>query len=306
MDNADKVINRLASAAHGVVSRQELLTNGVSDKEIRRRRESGVLVAVHPGVYRHAAVPATNDGRLLAAALAAGQGAVGSRRSAAVMHGLRGVRWSRPEITSPHEDLPRLVGVMSHRTRQLDTADVTTVRGVPVTTIPRTLLDLGAALPFEVVEQAAQDAIIRNLTTAPQLIALLERVGRRGRNGTAVLRAIVAQSLPDERLQSELERRLHVLIQRAALPAPVLQHPVPRPNGEPFLLDFAWPDLMIAVEADGRRWHATKHDFERGLLRERQLRAGGWDVHHFGWSDVVEHPVDVVAHLSTLSSAIAA
>ncbi len=119
-----------------------------------------------------------------------------------------------------------------------------------MTALPRTLLDLGAVVPFEVVEEkAAQDAMITSAVSAVELICVLERVGRRGRRGTVALRAVVRSSLPPEGIESRLELDLLRLVERCPVPAPVLQHPIVV-DGRCFRLDAAWPDLLVAVEGD--------------------------------------------------------
>ncbi len=66
------------------------------------------------------------------------------------------------------------------------------------------------------------------------------------------------------------------LIEACPVPAPVLQHEIVLPDGRRFRLDTAWPELRIAAEADGRRWHSTRREFERDLLRSRAITAAGW------------------------------
>jgi hypothetical protein len=49
---AQQLAGELAQSAHGVVAREELLRAGLSDKQIQRRLESGVLIVEYRGVYR--------------------------------------------------------------------------------------------------------------------------------------------------------------------------------------------------------------------------------------------------------------
>jgi hypothetical protein len=235
------------------------------------------------------------------AELAGGPEAVASHRSAAVLHDLRDIRAGVPEITLGGAFELRTRGVRTHRTRQLDAADRCVIDRVPTTTIPRTFLDLGAVLPFDTVELAAQDAMIRGLVSPVDLVCLLERVGRRGRSGTAGLRRIVRESIPDERLETDLERRLAALVQRAALPPPVLQFKIEVPGYGPARFDCFWPELRRVVEADGRRWHSTKRDFERDLIRCRGIQALGLSHHRYGWNDVVNHGLTVIAELHAMN-----
>jgi very-short-patch-repair endonuclease len=64
--------------------------------------------------------------------------------------------------------------------------------------------------------------------------------------------------------------------------------------------------VRVAVEADGRRWHATSADFQRDLRRSRGLAALRWHHLRYGWADVHERPAEVVAELRHVFAAAAA
>jgi hypothetical protein len=241
---------------------------------------------VHRGVLLNAAVPFTQRTRLRAAVLACGDGAVLSHRSAGVLHGLDGIRRVRPELTVVGRGLPRLRDGQVHRTDLLEPVDRALVDGLPVTTVARTLLDLGAVAPYEVVERAMQVAVIERKVTLPQLLSVLDRVGKRGRRGTAALRASVHEALPDTGLASVLEHDLLALIRQATSVEPVLQHELVCADGRRVFLDAAWPEWQHAVEADGHRWHATRHQLEADNARRRSIRASGWTLDAYGWGDV--------------------
>lgn len=297
MIHVDTRIARLCAAEEGIVTRQQLLASGVTDDQIRERHERRLLREVHQGVYRHAASAFTESSRLLAACRAAGPTAVVSHRSAARLRGLRGVPPSSPEITVVGSRLPLRSGLILHRTNALEPVDVTTVDGVPATTVARTLLDLGAVLPFELVQQAAQDALIRHLVVDADLLSVLERIGGRGRRGTASLRAVIVAGTPPEELESRLELDLFGLIVRSGVPSPELQYEAEVAGGRRVRLDFAWPARKIAVEADGVRWHGTTKDLEHHRSRVRAITAAGWAHYAYGWDGVHHHADDVVAEL---------
>lgn len=306
MPGAEVVLATASAAAHGLTSRQQLQRLGLSDEQVDWRLDQGVLIPVHRGVYRHAAAPWTPSGRLLAAVLASGDGAVASHRSAAQLHLLRDVpRW-RPEVTVPGPRLPRCHGVTRHRTDLLEPADVTWVNSIPVTTLGRTLLDLGAVVPYHVVELAAQDAMIRKLVLTVDLICVLERVGGRGRRGTAALRAIVEGSLPAKGIESHLELALVRLIETCPVPRPVLQHEIMVAGGRRIRLDAAWLDPRIVVEADGRRWHSTSREFEADLVRSRAIVAAGWRHYRYGWADIHQRAAAVRAEITAVVGAAVA
>jgi len=191
-----------------------------------------------------------------------------------------------------------VAGVTIHRTNRLDPPDRTIVDGMPVTSLPRTLLDLGAVLPYEIVEQAAHDAVIRKLVTFESLVAVVDRLGGRGRRGVGVLRAVLLGAALDERLESELERRLVALAPKS--PHIELQHRMTCVDGRVVRLDVARRDRRIAVEGNGDRWHTTPKDARRDRERRRSIQASGWDHYEYGWSEVTETPELVRAELAVL------
>lgn len=295
MRRADLRLAKVAAEQRGIVRRADAARAGVTDRDVDRLLEVGLLVVVHPGVYRHAAVVPDETAGLLAAVWAAGRTAVASHRSAAWLWELRDVpRW-RPEVTVPGRTRKPVSRVTVHRTDRLDPPDVTSARGVPVTTVARTLLDLGGVTDVPVVRQATQDAVIRRLVAPEDLLCVLERVGRRGRRGTAALRTVVEGASLDARLESRLEQELFELLLRCQVPPPVPQHELRCVDGRRVRLDFAWPEQRVAVEADGRRWHATSADFERDRIRGNSITGSGWALYRFGWADVRERRAGVVA-----------
>jgi predicted transcriptional regulator of viral defense system len=307
MRRADLRLARVAADQRGIVRRIDAARVGVTDRDVDRLVEFGLLVVLHPGVYRHAAVAFDETARLLASVWAAGRAAVASHRSAARLWELRDVpRW-RPEVTVPGRTRKPVSKVTVHRTDRLEPLDVTAAHGVPVTTVARTLLDLGAVTDVPVVRQATQDAVIRNLVMPEDLLCVLERVGRRGRRGTAALREVVETSSLDARLESRLEQELFEVLLRCEVPPPSPQFELPCVDGRRVRLDFAWPGQRVAVEADGRRWHATTADFERDRARANSITASGWALYRFGWADVRERRAGTVAaiHRAFRASAVA-
>jgi very-short-patch-repair endonuclease len=300
----DAAIATPAAQQDGVVSRAQLRASGLSDRQITQAHASGLLVSIHDGVFRHAAIPLTRRGRLWAAQLATKHGAAGSHRSAGALLGFE--VWTKlPEITVLGTSRPSLEGVIVHRTSALDPADTTTVDGLLVTSPARTALDIGAVLPFEVVERVVQTAVLAKKLDVLDILAVLDRTGRRGRNGTAALRAIAHQAMPEAQLESMLEMKLLALVRRAGLPEPILQHEITA-GRRSIRLDMAWPELKLAVEGDGHRWHATSQQVARDRARRRAIRSAGWTLDVYGWDDVVSRPTSVIAELRALLPRFAA
>ena len=142
----EQELARLATEQHGVVTRSELLRVGIGVAQIKRRVRLGTLLREHPGVYRVGHRAPSVEARYLAAVRACGPGALLSGRAAGYLLGLLKGTPPQPEVTAPTER--RVRGVRTRRRRRLEAADATSVRGIPVTTVPQTVVDLAAVLPL--------------------------------------------------------------------------------------------------------------------------------------------------------------
>src|SRR4029077_20914608 len=126
---------------------------------------------------------------VLAACLASG--GVASHRTAAMLHDLG--RWTGDpvEITIPTARNHRNSGVLVHRSVDDPYVDARTIEGIPVTSVRRTLVDLGSVASPDRVEKCVERALFRGTTTAPALWAYLDAIGRQGRRGVQPLRAVL-------------------------------------------------------------------------------------------------------------------
>jgi hypothetical protein len=170
VSTVESVIARLATRSHGVVTRRQLLAAGVSDDEIEHRVAKGALLREHRGVYRVGHRAPSVEARYLAAVLACGEGALLSGRAAAHIWSLVKGAAPPPEVTAPTER--RVPGVATRRSR---TADATTCRGIPITTVPLTLIALAAQLNAEDLARACHEAGVRYDTTPHQVDEVLLR-----------------------------------------------------------------------------------------------------------------------------------
>lgn len=146
----EQTIARIARGAHGVVTRVELLTAGISPQQIKRRVRKGGLIAVHRGVYRVGHRAPSLEALYLAAVRACGAGGALSGLAAAYLWGLPKGQAPAPEVTAP--TARRVPGVATRR--RACGGDVTIWRGIPVTTVQRTLVDLASVLPAAALARA--------------------------------------------------------------------------------------------------------------------------------------------------------
>lgn len=224
----------------------------------------------------------------MAAVLACGPRAVLSHRSAAALWGLTGSGQARIDVTAPGRRGRAPVGIAAHRHGSLRANDRTSIRGIPCTSLARTLLDFAAvATPDELRKAIAQAEILRVF----DLAAVREALRRsRRRRGVARLRRALAMHDPrSERLQSELEHRFLALCTRARLPAPEVNVPMVF-DGIRIEVDFLWRDAGLIVETDGRRYHDTMSAFEDDRRRDQLLVLNGWRVIRCTWRQVVGDP----------------
>ena len=286
---AERVIARLASRSHGVVTRRELLAAGVTSDEIVHRVRSGLLLREYRGVYRVGHRAPSVEARYLAAVLACGPGALLSGPAAAHLWGLLKGAAPPPEVLARTER--RLRGVATRRARRSDPPAGTTHRGIPITTVPFTLIALAAKLPSAELARACHEAGVRYGTTPRQVEDTLLR--RPNAPGTRQLRAVLHG---DVRVTlSKLEDRFVHLLEEHDLPLPETN----RPAGA-HRVDCRWPTHRLTVELDSYRYHRSRHAWEQDRRRERAAHARGDDHRRYTYADVFEDPQLMLAELEAI------
>jgi very-short-patch-repair endonuclease len=270
----DRVAAALATRQGGVVGRQQLVGLGVSGHAIDHRLRTGRFIAVFRGVYAvgHAAIG--EAGRMHAALIAAGPGAILSHRTAGALQKLIPSMPPFVEVTATATPRRSRPGLVIHATRRPFTADV--VDGLPVTAPLRTLLDLAPALDPRERERACAEALVRNLVTPAELEAarLVEP------DGAAPTR-------------SRLERKFLALVRAGGLARPLVNATI-----GPYEIDFAWPAERLLVEVDGWKTHGHRLAFEDDRARDADLAAQGYVVLRFTWRQVLDASVLVVTRVA--------
>jgi very-short-patch-repair endonuclease/predicted transcriptional regulator of viral defense system len=282
----------VARAQHGVFSVAQAAAVGVPRAVLARRVQRGSLVRLHHGVYRMTASTHTWRGDTLAACFAWGPGTVASHGCAARVWELPGYARARIELTVPRgrrRDLPHRVHHPTHRSEHA----MTLHHAIPVTTVARTILDIAFRSSLDAIEEAVDDALRRRITTLPSLTDILASAAAPGRPGVVALRSALATRC-SELPESVFERRLLRAIRLAGLPEPVCQHQIQRQGLVAARIDFAYPEQLVAIEADGYRWHSSRRALERDARRQSLLAAEGWRVIRATWNQLQE-PHDLIA-----------
>jgi hypothetical protein len=288
----EEIVERIASRSLGIVTRQELLAAGLTRGQIRHRIRKGLLLREHRGVYRVGHRAPSLEARYLAAVRACGKEALLAGRAAAHLLGLVRGTPPPPEVIAP--SARHVPGVVTRRARRVDPADATTVRGIPVTTVPRTLVDLAAVLNVDELARACHEAGVRYRTTPGQVEAVLARLP--SRPGAGKLRRILHGEVPVA--LSRLENRFLKLLRQTGLPLPQANR---RVGGR--RVDCRWPERRLTVELDGYRYHSSRHAWEQDRRREREARARGDEFRRYTYGDVFEDPDFMLGELRALLGA---
>jgi very-short-patch-repair endonuclease len=283
------VAAELASSAYGLATRRQLLGAGVTAAEIRQRLKTGALLREYRGVYRVGHRAPSVEARYLAAVWACGADARLSGRAAAFLFGIVKGSAPEPEVSAPTPH--KIPGLRTRRPRRMDPEDAMTWRGIPVTTVARTLVDLAAILPADELARACHEAGVRYGTTPRAVEDVLAR--RRNSPGAAKLRAILRG---DVRVTlSKLEKAFLALLDAADLPLPQMNRVA---GGR--RVDCRWPEHRLTVELDGYRYHHSRHAWEQDRRREREARARGDEFRRYTYGDVFESPRLMLADLTAL------
>ena len=287
--SAEHEVARIAGRQHGVVTLRQLSEAGLRDDAVRRRVEKGLLYREHRGVYRVGHRAPSIEARYMAAVLACGEGAVLSGMPAAFLSGLVKGESPAPEVTSTSHR--RVRGVLTHRVRRLEAPDVRVFKAIPITAVPRTLVDLAASLSLDALARASHEAEVRHRMSAAAVRAALAR--RPTAPGAWKLREIFGGQF--RVTLSGLERDFLAMLRSAGLPLPQTN----RPAGGRYV-DCRWPRYRLTIELDSYRYHHSRHAWEQDRRREREARARGDDFRRYTYGDVSEDRALVLAELRGL------
>lgn len=284
----------LATRQHRAVGDDQLVGLGFSRDAIRYRVKCRRFQRIHPGVCVIGPGRLDQIGRWWAALLATRPSPALSHLSSAAYSGLAKER-DGVHVTIPRRSARKLDGVIVHGARRLDPIDLTrTEDGLPITTLPRTLLDLAEILAFDRLESIFEEVDRRNRL---DLRALRNCMGRNpGRRGLKPLGRLLDEYLAVGSANPGLERRFQRFLDREGFPQPLTNVLV-----EGLLVDCWWPEHRLAVELDSRDFHRHWKQQERDLARDSVLMRAGIPrlrvTHRRMTSQRHELIADLAAHL---------
>ncbi|HMC08226.1 MAG TPA: type IV toxin-antitoxin system AbiEi family antitoxin domain-containing protein, partial [Actinomycetota bacterium] len=291
--DADRAIAALAERQHGLVTRPQALERGLTESAVGRRLAAGRWKRVHSGVYRLAGVERTWEQELHAHLLAAGPGAVASHRSAATLLSLPGVE-RKFEITVARCHTYTGAGLEVHRASLVEGVDRALVRQIPATSPARTLIDLASVVDRDRLESILDHTLAGEVVDLDRVRRRLAALGTRGRKGAGSLLALLDERSGTSRpARSPFERLLWKALCDHGLPVPEREFPVRLPEGRMAYLDLAYPQALLAIEADSYLHHSTLTDWSRDRLRNNELLTLGWRVLPVTFVDLRRSPATV-------------
>jgi hypothetical protein len=278
-------VARIASGAHGIVTRPELLNAGLSSSGIQRRVDNGALFVEYRGVYRVGHTAPSTEASYMAAVKACGDGAVLGDRAAGYLVGI--VKGAPPPPLVLTRTERRIPGLRTRQTR-LHPLDAAEHNGIPVTPVPRTIVDLAAELDADDLGRVFHEAAVRYGTTPRQIYGALKR--KPNAPGAAKLHAILGGTIPIT--LSMVEKRLFDGLKAARLPLPEVNR-----STDGRYLDLRWPDQHLTVEVLSYRYHHSSHAWENDHRGQRLAfkRRDSW--RSFTYRDVMERLEETIAEL---------
>ncbi|MGQ0573495.1 MAG: type IV toxin-antitoxin system AbiEi family antitoxin domain-containing protein [Pseudonocardia sp.] len=280
------LLESLVARQAGVISLRQAVECGLSAATVHRRARAGSWLRLHPGVYLVGGHRYTDEVRVRAVALWAGEGATVTGAAAAFWHGMLPAAPAVLGVTVPGASKPRPQQGIHVQRRDLDFRDRVAVRDVWVTGKPLTALETAAALPDG---SAFLDRALQRHVRFPALYrAHCRHLGRAG--SARAGRLLVAAA---DRADSAAERLLVSLLRGAGLTGWVVGHPFGT-----FRLDVAFPARRLAVEVDGWAWHVDVDRFRNDRRKGNALAAASWDLLRYTWHDLDGRPAQCVAEIA--------
>jgi hypothetical protein len=278
----DRSLDVYAARQYGAFSLEQSRRAGLSDDMAYRRVQSGAWIPLAAGVYALASSPPKWERQLAAAVLSRPRAVVGAS-SAAVLHGFDGFKPARPEILVPSGANARSPIARVSRSIWFDELGVTSRSGFTTTNEAETITFLAGRLAKNAVESLLDGRLTAGAIDVEDFELIRRRsIGARIR-GAARLFPLLDERAADawEPSGNQLENMLNRLVDHPDVPPATRQHPLRL--AAPSIVDLYIAAWRLILEADGRRWHTRRADFERDRRRDNASAAQGLVVLRFTW-----------------------
>lgn len=293
MQPARMDLEELLTDQSGVVTRKQALKAGLSERQLRGSGRG--LGRLRQGVYADAVLLQGSAPERVALEVAAERlvtkvDLVAVAATAALLHDLPllGAPPDRLQLAERKEERPRHHGASTTMTGD----EVVEVHGVPVSSLPRTAVDVARRRGFAAGVVTA-DAVLRRDVTRAQLELVVQ--GRERWPGARHARRAV--DFANALSESPLESLGRVRYDEHGLPAPALQVVLGDCHGPIGRVDQYWAAHRTVAEADGALKYMTAADLFAEKRREDRLREAGFEVVRYTWDEMLRTPEVVVVRI---------
>ena len=290
----DATVTRLAERQHGLISRSQLMSMGIGNQWLRPMVRRGSLQPVTTTVFRVAGSPRTTRQDVMGAVIDSPPGAAASHQTAAALWGIPGFVMGVPHhVVVPEQGTTRRTRLsVIHFHKDMPLSEIHVLDSIPVTSPALTLFHLAAVLHPSRTERAVDNALARRLLTPARYQSLVDRIAKKGRNGSRVSRALAAARSEAYRApESGLEQRVQWCADQAGV---AVERQIELGDHEYVgRVDFRLRGLLGVIEAQSALHHSTPLDRQGDRSRSEELLSMGfsvlfvWDHQAFGKPDLV-------------------
>ena len=309
-DGCMDTINHFGITQH-VRSHLQLRDLGYSDTRIHKELKDGTLYKIMRNVYIDGVTWRSWDENQRTYAMHYGytlghSNMAFSHMSAAFFHGLDTLYRSQKMHIIPLS--PEYGGtkssplIMSHRSSAQAQENIIEIApGIHVTDMVHTAVDCAKKMSLREGLVVVDSALRTNRAVYADYQTLKEALSNARGHGCRKARALAELMSPASGSAAETLARLAIL--QAGLPRPQEQYVIYRENGRRFYLDFAWPELGLFLEIDGKKKYLGQYGpADEVLYQERQREneikhLTGWTCIRARWEDIFPDPSPLIARL---------
>lgn len=283
-------IDKLASEQSGVFSIAQVRGLGFDRASVYRRIKKGEWVRLDDSVYALASAPDTWEQTLWAAVLSRPRVGL-THWTACRLLGVADARGGQPAILVPRGSNARSSIARVYESDEFDAVTMTTVGGLPVTTMPETLFLLARDTRPEILTNVFDHALVTGKLDLRAMATTIDREFGRRTPGAPLLRRLTSSRMPTapSHSSSYLERLLEMILHDPRLPPWKREHEFSL-NGVPSRVDVFVPKARLVIEADGRNWHTKMEAFDNDRRRDNALAAQGTQVLRFTYDMLIDEP----------------
>jgi hypothetical protein len=257
----------LAARQYGIVTREQLTELGYTDHMVDHALRIGRLQAWHRDVFAVGHGGLSPHGLCKAAVMFRGEGALISHQSAIWLWGLERRLEVPVHVTVPRRG-PVGAAIGLHHCPSLRDEDFAGTEKLPVTAVPRSLLDYASTAKQYRLEAAIDRADRLEILDSVAIDRIVDEA--RGHPGREPLQNAMTIYREAGFTGPSGEKRMLVALAELGVSRPLVNNFI-----EGHEVDFYWPDERFAVELDNWEHHRTHRSFEEDRERQDDLTMAG-------------------------------